>query len=215
MTSKKRTYQTDLRRLHELYSPHTNPLMKPTEVPMKRKFVKAGISGVPLVNTETGETAAVSTIWMRETVDNDHFVKLFASGIREAYDLSRTAQRVFQAILAEYERSPMSNGYAETVMLSWFDGGLRGQDIGMSEYTFNRGLRELLDKRFLAPKEPNMYWVNPALFFRGDRVRLVREYTRRHEHRISPDQVERERIEEHVPASIPDQRLIAQEISSG
>ena len=50
---------------------------------------------------------------------------------------------------------------------------------GMSEKTFQRGLRELLGKSFLAPKLPNVYWVNPALFFKGDRVMFVREYRRR------------------------------------
>jgi hypothetical protein len=49
----------------------------------------------------------------------------------------------------------------------------------MSEKTFQRGLRELLGKSFLAPKLPNVYWVNPALFFKGDRVMFIREYRRR------------------------------------
>jgi hypothetical protein len=49
----------------------------------------------------------------------------------------------------------------------------------MSEKTFQRGLKELLAKLFLAPKGPSAYWVNPALFFKGDRVLFVREYVRR------------------------------------
>jgi hypothetical protein len=46
----------------------------------------------------------------------------------------------------------------------------------MSDRTFHGGLKELLAKGFLAPKAPNQYWVNPALFFKGDRVAFVREY---------------------------------------
>jgi hypothetical protein len=49
----------------------------------------------------------------------------------------------------------------------------------MSERTFNRGLRELMEKQFIAPKTPNLFWVNPALFFKGDRVMFVKEYRRR------------------------------------
>ena len=49
----------------------------------------------------------------------------------------------------------------------------------MSEYTFKRGLRELLDKGFLYPKTPSSFWVNPALFFKGDRVLFIKEYRRR------------------------------------
>jgi hypothetical protein len=48
----------------------------------------------------------------------------------------------------------------------------------MSEYTFKRGLRELLAKGFLSPREPNLYWVNAALFFKGDRVAFIKEYRR-------------------------------------
>ncbi|MCZ5683636.1 hypothetical protein O5550_02420, partial [Escherichia coli] len=86
---------------------------------------------------------------------------------------------VFQAILQEYEQMPMSRGFADSIYLAWFDGGLSGRDIGMSEYTFKRGIRELLDKGFIAPQVPNIFWVNPALFFKGDRVMLIREYRRK------------------------------------
>ena len=46
----------------------------------------------------------------------------------------------------------------------------------MSKYTFNNGLKELLEKQFLFPRSPNEYWVNPALFFKGDRVAFLKEY---------------------------------------
>ena len=49
----------------------------------------------------------------------------------------------------------------------------------MSEDTFKKGLRELLDKGFLSPKTLNSYWTNPALFFKGDRVLFIKEYRRR------------------------------------
>ena len=49
----------------------------------------------------------------------------------------------------------------------------------MSEFTFRRGLKELLEKEFLRPRQPGVYWVNPALFFKGDRVAFVKEYRRR------------------------------------
>ena len=70
-------------------------------------------------------------------------------------------------------------GYADTIYLIWFDGGLSGRDIDMSEATFNRGLRELLSKGFISPRTPSVYWVNPALFFKGDRVAFIREYRRK------------------------------------
>jgi hypothetical protein len=46
----------------------------------------------------------------------------------------------------------------------------------MSDRTFHNGLKELIEKGFLKPKLPNQFWVNPALFFKGDRVAFMREY---------------------------------------
>jgi hypothetical protein len=49
----------------------------------------------------------------------------------------------------------------------------------MSEKTFQRGLKELLEKRFLWARSPTSFWTNPALFFKGDRVLFIKEYRRR------------------------------------
>jgi len=165
------------------YTPEQNPLMELTSVPVKKKKVRSGLASKTLVDVETGEIAAASVVHQIEDKDSDEFVKVFAAGIAAAYELSRTGQRVFQSVLQEYERTPMSGGFVDSVHLVWFGDGLQGKDIGMSDKTFQRGLKELLSKGFLAPKIPNVYWVNPALFFKGDRVMFVKEYVRRSNHR--------------------------------
>ena len=186
--------------------------MKADIVPVKRSRVRAGLSESPLVDAETGQVVAASVIHQFVDVDTDQFVKVFESGIAAAYELSRAGQRVFQAVLGEYQKAPMSGGFVDSVYLAWFDGGLSGRDIGMSDRTFARGLRELLDKTFLAPREPNVFWVNPALFFKGDRVQFVREIRRAS--RVIPkallasnDHSTSDVIAGVVPASFPRQPL--------
>lgn len=173
------------------YSPTVNPLVEPREVTIKRRYVRTG-STAELVNTSTGEVSAVSAVHTVEERDDAEFVKVFAAGVSAAYDLNRTAQRVFQAVLQEYERMPMTRGYADTVELFWFGDGLSGRDIGMSEKTFQRGLKELLAKGFLAPKSSSLFWVNPSLFFKGDRVMFIKEYRRRV---TSEDEAKRKTLE--------------------
>lgn len=51
--------------------------------------------------------------------------------------------------------------------------------LDMSEKTFQRGLKELLAKQFLAPRTPSTFWVTSALFFKGDRVKFITEYRRK------------------------------------
>jgi hypothetical protein len=160
------------------YSPTVNPLVEPQELHTKNRLVRSGTRAKQLTD-ENGEQIAVSIIFTTEQKDDAEFVKIFAAGVAASYDLTKTAQRVFQVVLDQYERTPMKGGYADAIDLFWFGEGIEGRDIGMSEKTFQRGLKEMLTKRFIAPKTPTSYWVNPALFFKGDRVQFVREYTRR------------------------------------
>lgn len=160
------------------FSPDANPLLEPESITVKRRYVRAG-RGRDLVDPETGERSAVATIHTVEDKDDAEFVKLFAAGVKASYSLSRTATKVFQAVLGEYQSMRMNGGYADSVYLAWFDHGLSGKDVGMSEKTFQTGLKELLSKRFIAPRSPNMYWVNPSLFFKGDRVAFIKEYHRK------------------------------------
>lgn len=166
---------SDLRKL--AYSPDHNPLMDPLDIEVKRRRVRT--SGArDLVDVETGELSGVSAIYTIEERDDAGFVKVFADGVKLAFGLTGTAARVFQVVLAIYESTPMRGGYVDSIYLAWFDGGLAGRDVGMSDRTFHNGLKELLQKGFLYPKAPNLYWVNPALFFKGDRVAFVKEYRR-------------------------------------
>lgn len=159
-------------------SPIVNPLMEPQEIHTRRRWVKSGRSQ-DLINAATGEVSGVTAIHQVEERDDAEFVKVFAAGVAASYELTKTAQRVFQVVLDQYQRTPMSRGYADYVNLLWFDEGIEGRSVGMSEKTFQRGLKELLVKRFIAPKDGVSFWTNPALFFKGDRVMFIKEYRRK------------------------------------
>lgn len=173
---KKTTKTVNLREL--AYSPMVNPLMEPTEIKVRRRYIRTR-SEQTLVNANTGELAGVTAIHIVEERDDAEFVKVFAEGVKAAFELSRTGYRVFQAVLAIYQTTAMRGGYAEAVELFWFGEGLNGHAIDMSEKTFQRGLKELLSKGFLYPRMAASFWVNPSLFFKGDRVAFVKEYRRK------------------------------------
>lgn len=160
------------------YSPNINPLIEVHEVKIKKRYVSTGLKQ-DLADPSTGEIRGASITRTIEEKDDAEFVKVFAAGISAMYDLTKTAQRVFQRVLEQYQREPMHNGYADSIQLTWFGEGLNGSAIDMSEPTFNRGMRELLMKGFIAPRSPTLYWVNPSLFFKGDRAIFVKEYRRK------------------------------------
>ena len=157
------------------YSADHNPLLKPNSIEIKRRKVQTGVREDL---TAPGEVR-VSAIHQIIEKDDAEFVKVFAEGVKAMFGLSRTAYRVFQLVLAKYQDEPMVGGYADSVYLAWFDGGLSGVDVGMTDRTFQTGLRELLGKGFLAPRLPNVFWVNPSLFFKGNRVAFITEYVRK------------------------------------
>ena len=52
-------------------------------------------------------------------------------------------------------------------------------DPDIPESTFYRGLKELLKHSFIAYSDiPNKFWINPHLFFNGDRVKFITEYVK-------------------------------------
>lgn len=169
------TPKTQLHRLQ--YSPETNPLAELAEVKTRTKYVRAG-KAEALANIETGEITHASLLHEVQYLDDAQFVKIFAAGVIAMFDLSRTAQKVFHFVLKQYEATKMTGKWAASVELFWFDNKLAGQHIGITEQTFNRGLRELIDKQFLYPRIPNSYWVNQNLFFKGDRAIFMKEYRR-------------------------------------
>lgn len=96
--------------------------------------------------------------------DDAEFVKVFAAGVAASYSLSKSAQGVFRVVLDLYQDGPENKGNADFVKLSPSGEGL---DIGMARRTFQRGLKELLEKRFIYPRDPASFWLNPAVFIKG------------------------------------------------
>ena len=174
MAAKKPT----LKELNRNASPNKNPLLDGAIISSRERRISAGLRS-SLIDPDTGEVQAISSIHRVKQVDDAEFVKVFSEGVKAMYGLTRTGMRVFQAILEEYQDTKMNGGFADSIYINWFDGGLCGRDLGFSERTFHTGLKELLLNKFLAPRSPNLYWVNPALFFKGDRVALIREYRRK------------------------------------
>jgi len=135
-----------------------------------------------------------------QELDETQFVKVFTAGIRAAFNLSLTGSRVFQAMLEVYQNQPLSGGFADSIYLHFFDGGLDGRKLEISERTYRRGLVELLENGFLYPRGENLYWVNPNLFFRGDRATFIRTYRKT---QLTTDQKVRNDLESRGQQRLP------------
>ena|SRR5665647_894135 len=148
-----------------------NPLVTPREIVFKERTVKVGTSR-ELVDTTTGELSNVNAIYQKKIVDSERFAKIYLDGLAQTFGLSKTALRVFQVILRSCEKD------TDQIYLNFT--AASKIDESMIERTYHRGLLELLKAGFIAYSDlSNKFWINPHLFFNGDRVRFITEYVKR------------------------------------
>lgn len=130
--------------------------------------------GDMMVVGETGEiVAGVAGFWQAQEVDASKFVKLYVNGVRAFKELTNAGTHVFEVLYLEVQK----NIGQDRVYLSFTT---LDDDIKMSQATFTRGMRELIDKGFVAPTEAvAWYWLNPDYLWNGDRLAFVREYRKK------------------------------------
>ena len=102
-------------------------------------------------------------------------------------------------MLEVYQNQPMSGGFADSIYLHFFDGGLDGRKLEMSERTYRRGLVELLESGFIYPRGENLFWVNPTMFFRGNVATFMKVYRKRE---LAMDETNRAKLEENGQARL-------------
>lgn len=146
--------------------PQTNGL--PTRA--KRINVPGGKAAV-IVDNSTGELKGIGGMgfWWDEEVDSTRFVKLFLDGIKQAAGLSKTGIQVFELVYHEMQANPGR----DQIMLNQYV----AKDHGISDRSYQRGVRELLEKEFLyrSPSD-GVFFVNIRFMFNGDRLAFVKSY---------------------------------------
>jgi len=149
-----------------------NPFM--VEMTTKTRRVTNKRGDMMLVNNQTGEIQSnIAGFWEAEEVDSTKFVKLFVQGVKALKELTGAGTKVFEVL---YLRVQENIGKDRVFMaLSEVDQAL----TPMSEATYTRGMRELIEKGFIAATPTQgWYWLNPSFVWNGDRLAFVKEYRR-------------------------------------
>jgi Firmicute plasmid replication protein (RepL) len=136
----------------------------------KRFHVPGGKASM-IVDNSTGEIKGIGGMgfWWDEEVDSSRFVKLFLDGIKQAAGLSKTGIQVFELVYHQMRANPGS----DEIKLNQYV----AKDHGISDRTYQRGVRELLEKEFLyrSPSD-GVFFVNIRFMFNGDRLAFVKSY---------------------------------------
>lgn len=146
-----------------------NPFMSGLRMTIRPKRLTVA-RGSTLIDSNTGEIQGTTEVMQVIPVDDTQFVKLYTANIGAFFDLSRAGLRVFGALMIAAQKHVGTD-------LVYLDLKSLPEEVALSKQTFYRGLAELVENNFCAKHEsPGWYFVNPNLFFNGDRVRFVREY---------------------------------------
>jgi hypothetical protein len=154
--------------LHE-----NNPFMMELTTRTKRVTNKRG--DMMLVNSQTGEIqSSIAGFWEAEEVDSTKFVKLFVKGVAALKELTAAGTKVFEVLYLKIQEK-IGN---DRVLMAWSE--IDQTLTPMSESTYMRGMRELIEKGFIAATPTQgMYWLNPSFIWNGDRLAFVKEYWRK------------------------------------
>lgn len=155
----------------------SNPSIPSTDSIKKRKAVRFGDDKRGfIVDGGSGEVLAVGGVgfYEFEEVDSSRFVKLFLEGVKQAAGLSKAGLVVFELVYRQIQETPNT----DKVELNFY---LASKKIeGLNERTYQRGVRELLDREFLfrSPSD-GVFFVNIRYMFNGDRLAFVKGYKRK------------------------------------
>src|SRR5450830_268255 len=124
-----------------------------------------------VMSPETGEIFGHAGFWQAQEVDKTQFVKLYVNGVRALKELTGAGAKVFELL---YVRVQEAIGKDQL----WLTHPSIDQALTpMSEATFYRGMKELLEKKFIAESTtPGLYFLNPDYIWNGDRLAFVKEY---------------------------------------
>ena len=132
--------------------------------------------GGTLIDNETGDVEGITEIAQVVEVDDGQFVKMFTKDIELFFDLSAAAIKTFGLILKITQTEAINR---DKVFIDYKESGQLAA-FKLSTAVFYRGINELVEKQFIAKNiTPNWYFINPSLFFNGDRARFIKEYRRK------------------------------------
>jgi len=152
-----------------------NPFIKTAVDNIKSgvKQIKGSSSDRMMVlNQNSGEVIAggVGFVHYAE-VDKTQFIKLYVNGVKAIKELTSAGTKVFEILFREVQK----NKESDEVWLAF--NLIDQQDTPISESTFYRGMKEIIEKKFIAESNVvNRYFLNPDFIFNGNKMTFVKAY---------------------------------------
>jgi len=146
----------------------------PGGIPTRMRPVKiANGNRAMIIGKDTGELLgdAQAAFFEMQAVDQGQFVKIYLEGIKNTAKLTKAGMQVFEIVYNQMRENPQTDKIELNVYLA------KKFSIEISERTYQRGLRELLENEFLyRSPSADVYFVNIMYMFNGNRIILAKSY---------------------------------------
>jgi hypothetical protein len=141
-----------------------------THIEVGNKIIMATHKDHDLLIDSNGDVKGHTILAVKRKVDKAQFMKVYYEAFRSLYNLSKSALRTFGFIAEIVKDTPNK----DTFMI---DFELCKITTGYSRKTINSALAELIGYKFIARgPNPYIYYLNPTIFFNGDRLTLLETY---------------------------------------
>ena len=149
-----------------------NPALPNLIVPTRNKTVAVANHQLPLFDGDTGEVIESAFIGIKQKVDKEEFIKIYKGQLTALFGLKPQGQRVF-AYFMSATRISADKVYFDTEECKEYTEYKSANSI-------NLGIINLLELGFIYKTgQSNIYFINPSIFFNGDRMVLVNEYVKK------------------------------------
>lgn len=148
-----------------------NPFLPATVVHVEKgeKTLLFGQKSPDLIIDSDSQVKGHSLFARKVTVDKAKFMKVFMSGLTNWFDLSKPAIKVFAYIAETLEPNRDSVEFSLEKCKAFT--GFKAQKTILS------ALAELAANQFIARgPHPYKYFINPTIFFNGDRLTFIEQY---------------------------------------
>lgn len=154
-----------------------NPFWESVGMEMKRKrtVLKGEDGPKALVSIGTGQREGVVEVTKVYEVDAERFVKVFTKHLSVFFDLTQNGLRLFEYVLFSVGQTHSK----DTIHMHPKDADKYHKTMGRKGYSrasFYRAIIELTEAGLIADADtPWKYFINPAVFWNGDRARFITE----------------------------------------
>jgi|GEM_PF-859031 len=148
-----------------------NPFIENVKVLTKNKKITVA-KGRAIVDLNSGEIEGWTEVSQVVEVDKGQFIKLFTNDLAIWFELNKPGIRVFGALLVVVQNEAIGK---DIVFFDFKNTILK--EFKISKSTFYRGIEELLEKKFIARHiSSGWFFINPLIFFNGNRAKFIRDY---------------------------------------